>query len=196
MILPASFYSRSTLDVLENLVGMVLVRKSEDGLFSGIIVEAEAYRGEDDPASFAFRGRTKKSEMLYGPPGRAFVYLTYGKHYLLNVITERQDFPAAVLIRALEPLEGISIMKKRRKTESLLNLCSGPGKLCEAFGIDLALNGVSVYSSRSSLFIKEENGKEKRKKELIWRPRIGIREGKDKLWRVYIKESPFISVKS
>lgn len=105
-------------------------------------------------------------------------------------------FPAAVLIRALEPLEGISIMKKRRKTESLLNLCSGPGKLCEAFGIDLVLNGVSVYSSRSSLFIKEENGKEKRKKELIWRPRIGIREGKDKLWRVYIKESPFISVKS
>lgn len=195
MILPLSFYSRSTLKILEDLIGMVLVRKSEDGLTSGIIVEAEAYRGEDDPASFAFRGKTKRSEMLYGPPGRAFVYLTYGMHYLLNVITERENFPAAILIRALEPREGISLMKKRRKTESLLNLCSGPAKICQAFGIDLSLNSVSLSSSQSSLFIKGGDREEKGKKELILRPRIGIREGKERLWRVYLKGSPFISNK-
>lgn len=195
MVLQVSFYSRSTIEVLEDLIGMVLVRKSEEGLTSGMIVEAEAYRGEDDPASFASRGRTKRSEMLYRPPGRAFIYITYGMHYLFNVITEREDFPAAVLIRALEPLEGISIMKKRRKTENLLNLCSGPAKLCQAFDIDLALNGVSISSSRSSLFIKERGKKEKEKRDLVWRPRIGIREGKERLWRVYLKESPFVSFK-
>jgi len=195
MILPVSFYSCSTLKILEDLIRMVLVRKSEDGLTSGIIVETEAYRGEDDPASFAFRGKTKRSEMLYGPPGRAFVYLTYGMHYLLNVITERENLPAAILIRALEPREGISLMKKRRKTESLLNLCSGPAKICQAFGIDLSLNGVSLSSSRSPLFIKGGDRGEKGKKELILRPRIGIREGKERLWRVYLKGSPFISVK-
>ncbi|GAH40001.1 unnamed protein product, partial [marine sediment metagenome] len=93
MILPVSFYSRSTLKVLEDLIGKVLVRKSEDGLTSGVIVEAEAYTGEDDPASYAFSGRTKRSEIMYGPPGRAFVHFTYGMHNMLNLVTEREEFP-------------------------------------------------------------------------------------------------------
>ena len=194
-LLPFSFYSRSTLDVLRDLIGMVLVMKSEEGLTSGVIVEAEAYRGEDDPASFAFRGRTKRSEMLYGPPGRAFVYLTYGIHYLLNVVTEREDYPAAVLIRAVEPEEGIPLMKKRRKTDKLTNLCSGPGKVCQAFGIDRSQNGISMISSSSLLIINEGSKEKRQNRELVWSQRIGIREGKERLWRVYLKGSPFISVK-
>jgi len=201
MILPVSFYSRPTLKVLEDLVGKVLVRKSEEGLTSGAIVEAEAYTGEDDPASYAFSGRTKRSEIMYGPPGRAFVHFTYGMHHMLNLVTERKEFPAAILIRALEPLEGISLMKKRRQTEELFNLCSGPAKICQAFGIDRSHNGLLVFSSRSPIFIKEgmkrKEGerREKRKEELIWTSRIGIEEGKERLWRAYLRGSPFISVK-
>lgn len=195
MILPESFYYRPTLEVLEDLIGKILVRKSREGLTSGVIVEAEAYRGEDDPASFAFQGKTKRSERLYGPPGWSFVYLTYGKHYLINVVTEKEGFPAAVLIRAVEPLEGIPLMKRRRNTEKLLNLCSGPGKLCQAFGIDHALNGASLFSSQSSLFIKERETRKKGKEELVWMPRVGIREGRDRLWRACIKGSSFISIR-
>lgn len=201
MILPVSFYSRPTVKVLEDLIGKVLVRKSEDGLTSGVIVEAEAYSGEDDPASYAFCGRTKRSEIMYGPPGRAFVHFTYGMHHMLNLVTEREEFPAAILIRALEPHKGISLMKKRRKTEELINLCSGPAKICQAFGIDRSLNGVSLFSSRSPLFINEgeikEEGerREKGKEALIWKSRIGIQEGKERQWRAYLKGSPYISAK-
>jgi len=190
MILPISFFSRPTLKVLEELIGAALVRKTKEGITSGLIVEAEAYRGEDDPASFASRGRTKRSAMLYGPPGRAFVYLTYGMHHLLNIITEKENFPAAVLIRALEPKEGLWLMKKRRQRSELLDLCSGPAKICQALAIDLDLNGIPVCSASSPLFIKK---REAEKVDLVWKPRIGIREGKDRLWRVYLKDSPYVS---
>jgi len=190
MILPISFFSRPTLKVLEELIGAALVRKTKEGITSGLIVEAEAYRGEDDPASFASRGRTKRSAMLYGPPGRAFVYLTYGMHHLLNIITEKENFPAAVLIRALEPKEGLWLMKKRRQRSELLDLCSGPAKICQALAIDLDLNGIPVCSASSPLFIRK---REAEKVDLVWKPRIGIREGKDRLWRVYLKDSPYIS---
>ncbi len=195
MVLPVTFYSRPTLQIVEELIGKVLIRKSRDGLTSGIIVEAEAYRGQDDPASFASRGRTKRSEMLYGPPARAFVYLTYGIHHLFNVVTEQEGFPAAVLIRALEPLEGLALMQKRRRTDDVLNLCSGPAKLCQALDIDLALNGVSLSSPRSPLILVGRTDEEEKEKGLVWRPRVGIREGRDRLWRVYRKGSPFVSVK-
>ncbi len=195
MILPVSFYARPTLDVLEDLIGKVIVRISKEGERSGIIVEAEAYCGEDDPASFAHRGRTKKSEMLYDPPARIFVYLTYGMHHMLNVVTERKNFPAAVLIRALEPLEGISLMKSRRKTDEIRNLCSGPAKLCQALSVDLSLNGLSVSSPKSPLIIRDGSGEEKKERELLWRPRIGIRQGRERLWRAYLKDNPFVSVK-
>jgi len=194
-MLPVAFYSRPTLQILEEIIGKVLIRKSKDGLASGIIVEAEAYRGQDDPASFASRGRTKRSEMLYGPPARAFVYLTYGMHHLFNVVTEQEGFPAAVLIRALEPLEGLALMQKRRRTDDVLNLCSGPAKLCQALDIDLSLNGASLSSPRSPLILVGRTDEDEKEKDLVWRPRIGIREGRDRLWRVYRKGSPFVSVK-
>ena len=180
MRVPLSFFCRPTLEVVRDIMGLVLVRESREGVTSGIIVEAEAYCGEDDPASFAFKGRTKRSERLYGPPGQAFVYLIYGMYYLLNIVTEREGFPASVLIRAVIPERGIELMKKRRKTENLNDLCSGPGKLCQAFGIDLALNGVSCCSPESPLFLLEDKRLEG---ELVWKPRVGIREGKDRLWR-------------
>ncbi len=193
MALSLSFYSRPTLDVLTDIIGMVLVHRSEQGTTSGVIVEAEAYGGADDPASCGSRGRTKKSALLYGEPGIAFVYVCYGVHFLLNVVTEEKDFPAAILIRAVEPLSGIPLMKKRRGTQTLLNLCSGPAKLCQAFGIDLSLNGLTVYSQRSPLILKTGD---KTGIELAWSPRIGIREGKERLWRASIKGSPYVSVKS
>ena len=195
MILPVSFYTRPTLEVLNDLIGKVLVRISKGDVTSGLIVEAEAYCGEDDPASYAYTGRTKRSERLYGPPARSFVHLTYGMHHLLNVVTERKGFPAAVLIRALEPLQGISLMKKRRGTDEIMNLCSGPAKLCQSMEIDLDLNGMLVFSPKSPLFIREELKEERREGKLLWRPRIGIRKGRERLWRAYLKNSPFVSAK-
>ncbi len=179
---------------MEDLIGLVLVRRSEEGLTSGIIVEAEAYGGEDDPASYAFKGKTKRSEMLYGPPGRAFICLTYGVHSLLNVVTEIEGFPAGILIRALQPLEGLPLMMRRRHTEKILQLCSGPAKLCQALDIDSRLNGTSVVSSASSLLIREKVGKRKRG-SLIWKPRVGIRQGEEKLWRAYLEGNPYVSLK-
>lgn len=192
MRLPLSFYSRSAVMVAKELIGARIIHGSREGISGGIIVEAEAYRGEDDPASFASKGRTPKSEMLYGPPGRAFIYLNYGIHWLLNVVTETKDFPGAVLIRAVEPVEGISLMKKRRNTDDELNLCSGPAKTCQALGIDSNLNGQPLYFSHSPLWIEK---RQPLKGELVWRPRVGIKEGKDRLWRVYVKGSPYISIK-
>ncbi|MFQ6069750.1 MAG: DNA-3-methyladenine glycosylase [Candidatus Aminicenantales bacterium] len=190
--LPLSFFERHTLQVVQDIIGRVLVHESEEGLTSGVVVEAEAYRGEDDPASFASKGKTKRSEMLFAPPGRAFVYLTYGMYHLLNIITEKEAFPAAILIRALEPREGISLMKERRGREELKELCSGPGKLCQALGVDLSLNGEEVFSPRSRLYFTQGKGV---RKNLVWRPRIGINEGKDRFWRVYDGDSPFISAR-
>src|SRR6187401_1281835 len=112
--LPASFYSRPTLRVLEDLIGKVLVHDVRGGRTAGIIVEAEAYIGEADPACHAAPGLTKRNTPLYGPPGRAYVYLNYGIHYLVNAVTEAEQSPAAVLIRALDPLEGIPAMRRRR----------------------------------------------------------------------------------
>ncbi len=193
VVIGRSFFARNSLEVARDILGHVLVRESPEGKTSGIIVEVEVYRGEDDPASFAFRGKTKRSEPLYGSPGTAFVYLTYGMYHLLNIITERENFPAAILIRAVEPSEGIDLMKKRRKTNNIYNLASGPGKLTRAFGIDLSLNGIDVTFPSSPLYIL--NVKKIKSFELVWRPRIGIREGLDRLWRVYIKDNKFISKK-
>ncbi len=192
MPLSLSFYSRHTLEVLADLIGMILIRRSKEGITSGFIVEAEAYRGEDDPASFASRGRTPKSEMLYSEPGKAFVFRCYGIHFLLNVVTEGKDFPAAVLIRAVEPLSGISLMKERRGSDNLLNLCSGPAKMCQAFGIDLSLNGAPMFSLQSPIFIEKGD---KKGLDLTWSSRIGIREGKERLWRASIQGNQFVSVR-
>src|SRR5678816_1546605 len=133
--LPSDFYNRPTLDVTADLIGKVLVHQTRAGVAAGMIVEAEAYIGEDDPACHAAPGPTKRNAPLYGPPGVAYVYLNYGMHYLVNAVTESEGAPAAVLIRALEPLDGIPLMMKRRAHGQRIDLCRGPGNLTKALGI-------------------------------------------------------------
>ena len=125
--LPRGFYDRPTLDVTADLIGKVLVHRTRAGVAAGMIVEAEAYIGEDDPACHAAPGPTKRNEPLYGPPGVAYVYLNYGMHYLVNAVTEAKGAPAAVLIRALQPLDGIELMLKRRRVGQAFRLRRGCG---------------------------------------------------------------------
>ena len=181
--LPAAFYSRPTLDVTADLIGKVLVHESRDGIAAGMIVEAEAYIGEDDPACHAAPGPTKRNEPLYGPPGVAYVYLNYGMHYLVNAVTEPKGAPAAVLIRALAPLDGIPLMLKRRANGKAIHeaeLCRGPGNLTKALGISLKENRLDLTSSR--LWI-EDRGLDAGR--LRWGTRIGITRGADRPWRCW-----------
>lgn len=186
MILDRDFYERPTLDVARDLIGKVLVHETRAGLASGVIVETEAYIGEDDPACHAAPGRTMRNAPLYGPPGIAYVYLNYGIHYLVNAVTESEGWPAAVLIRALEPLDGVDLMRRRRARGSSKKpseftepeLCRGPGNLTKALGIDLRQNLNDLTSS--SLRIEDQGLVMKR---LTWSPRIGIRVGADRPWR-------------
>src|SRR5262249_26217589 len=156
-VLPRSFYERPTLLVAQQLLGKVLVHRTLEGLASGVIVETEAYIGEDDPACHASAGRTPRNEPLYGPPGLAYVYLNYGIHHLMNAVTEGDGHPAAVLIRALEPIDGVPLMKKRRRVDGRIpedvDLCRGPGNLSRALGISLASNRLDL--TRRALYVED-----------------------------------------
>ncbi len=181
--LPRSFYNRPTLDVTADLIGKVLVHQTRAGVAAGMIVEAEAYIGEDDPACHAAPGPTKRNEPLYGPPGVAYVYLNYGMHYLVNAVTEARGAPAAVLIRALAPLDGIPLMLKRRANGKPIHeneLCRGPGNLTKALGITLKENRLDLTSSR--LWI-EDRGLDAGR--LNWGTRIGINVGVERPWRCW-----------
>jgi DNA-3-methyladenine glycosylase len=156
-----------------------------------MIVETEAYIGEDDPACHAAPGPTQRNAPLYGVPGVAYVYLNYGIHYLVNAVTEREGSPAAVLIRALEPIEGIPLMTRRRRAGRADidgNLCRGPGNLTQALGITLAENRLDLMSSRLSI---EDRGHPAA--PIAWGPRIGIRHGTERAWRCWIVGHPCVS---
>ncbi|MCS6843006.1 MAG: DNA-3-methyladenine glycosylase [Caldilineales bacterium] len=140
-VLPRSFYLQPTLEVARNLLGCRLVRHWRGQRLSGVIVEAEAYIGQGDLASHAARGRTPRNRAMFGPGGLAYVYLIYGMHHCLNVVTEQEGFPAAVLIRSIVPLEGVEVMQSRRPGHSLLRLADGPGKVCQVLAIDRRLDG-------------------------------------------------------
>ncbi len=191
--LPREFYRRPTLDVARDLIGQRLVHTIRGRRTSGIIVEAEAYIGESDPACHAAPGLTTRNAPLYGAPGVAYVYLNYGIHYLVNAVTEDEGFPAAVLIRALEPEEGIALMRRRRARASIADadLCRGPGNLTVALGISLTQNRADL--TRGALTIEATATSPR---PLIWSPRIGIRKGTDMHWRVYASDSPSVSGKS
>lgn len=184
--LSSSFYARPTLEVLRDLIGKVLVHESRGRRVSGVIVEAEAYIGESDPACHAAPGPTARNAPLYGPPGRAYVYLNYGLHHLVNAVTESEGSPAAILIRALEPLEGLELMRRRRVRVSrrlaasiaAADLCRGPGNLTAALGIDLRQNRQDLTTGALRI---EDRGV--RAGALSWTPRIGIRVGTDRRWR-------------
>jgi DNA-3-methyladenine glycosylase len=183
--LPPEFYQRNTIIVAEELLGKFLLRREGRKKWIGKIVEVEAYIGEDDPACHAFRGLTPRTRVMYGPAGHAYVYFTYGMYFMLNVVTEREGFPAAVLIRALEPVTGFSAEDARP--------ASGPGKLCRALNIDKALNGISLQSKELSITQAPES---KEPIKIRWSSRIGITEGQNKFWRAYLYGNPFVSRKS
>jgi DNA-3-methyladenine glycosylase len=198
--LPRAFYDRPTLEVTRDLIGKVLVHDRRGLRTSGIIVEAEAYIGESDPACHAAPGPTRRNEPLYGPPGHAYVYLNYGIYCLVNVVTETQGSPAAVLIRALEPLDGVGVMRRRRRRSPKSGpirvdrelpdegLCRGPGNLTIAMGITLAENRLDLLGRR--LFVEDLGRPGDR---ITWGPRIGISAGTDIAWRAYVAGHPAVS---
>jgi DNA-3-methyladenine glycosylase len=188
--LARSFYERDTVRVAKELLGKVLVRRLGAAELEGIIVEVEAYRGYDDPASHAYRGPTRRNQVMFGEPGHAYVYFTYGMHYCLNVTTEPAGQPGAVLIRAAQPVNGIERMKKKRSTEQIKDLTNGPAKLTQAFAVTRALNGHDLTLG-TKLFITETDNPEP--PEIVSRRRIGIRAGLDRPWRFLIKGNPFVS---
>jgi DNA-3-methyladenine glycosylase len=198
--LPRSFYNRPTLEVARDLLGKVLVHDRRGVRTSGVIVEVEAYIGETDPACHAAPGPTRRNAPMYGDPGYAYVYLNYGIHSLMNVVTEPAGSPAAVLIRALDPLEGVDVMRRRRgramkgrrsvTTASMPNhaLCQGPGNLAMAMGITRAENHVDLLGHRLRI---EDRGVTI--PAIDWSPRIGIRVGTDRPWRAFVAGHPAVS---
>ncbi len=186
----ARFYARPTEEVARGLLGRIVVsevggRRRET---AGRIVEVEAYVGPHDPACHAYgHRRTARTESLYGRPGTAYVYFTYGMHWCLNVVTEKPEYPAAVLIRALEPLAGLDTMRQRRGREPL---CAGPARLCEALGVTGALDGVSLQ--RGLLRIVAD-GPAPKKSAIAASPRIGVTQAADWPLRFYLKDSPWVS---
>jgi len=179
------FFDRSVHEVARDLIGCELAV----GNTAGIIVETEAYEASD-PACHAYVGRTARNEVLFGPPGHAYVYLSYGIHSLLNAVTEPEGSAAAVLIRALEPTDGVELMRERRGREEIDQLCSGPGKLTEALGVGLSLNGADLLAPPFGLSPRREswNGT-----EIVAATRIGITKAAELPWRYCAAGSRYVS---
>ena len=204
--LPRAFYARPTLEVAAGLIGKVLVHDEPGARTSGVIVEVEAYVGEDDPACHAAPGPTPRNAPLYGPPGFAYVYFNYGVHYLVNAVTEPEGHPAAVLIRALAPLEGVGIMRERRANARRrlaraaavprpipdAALCRGPGNLACALGLDARHNRLDLVAS--VLRIEDHGpGVLDGHAPVAWGPRIGISVGVEHPWRAWVAGHPSVS---
>jgi DNA-3-methyladenine glycosylase len=192
------FFARDTLAVARDLLGVRLVRLLDGQRLSGIVVECEAYIGQDDTACHASRGRTRRNEVMFGPPGHAYVYFTYGMHWMLNVVTEAEGFPAAVLLRAIQPVEGIETMRALRKAQGNSRadrgLTGGPARLTQALAIDKTLNGADLVAGER-LWLERD----------VWvpdgsvgrGPRIGVQYAaeKDRLapWRFWVRDNPYVS---
>jgi DNA-3-methyladenine glycosylase len=190
--LPRSFYSRSTLDVASDLLGKVLVRRLGRRNLAGKIVETEAYVGPQDLACHASKGHTPRTSVMFGPPGFTYVYMIYGFYFCLNVVTEPLGYPAAVLIRAVEPLENLDLMRELRNNPELeTNIASGPGKLCMAMSIDKQLNGADLLGTTIWIEDRKIDPPPSRTS-----PRVGVDyagEYKDKPWRFFVDGNPHVS---
>lgn len=195
VLLPA-FYARPTLDVARDLIGKVLVHVTPAGIAAGRIVEVEAYIGESDAACHAASGLTPRNAPLYGPPGRAYVYLSYGMHYLVNAVTEPEGSPAAVLIRSLEPLDGLALMRqrrtrgagRRRRVLADLDLCLGPGNLSRALGISIKQSRFDLCGGQMFIEVRGPGDV-----PVEWGPRVGISVATRRLWRCYASDNPYVS---
>lgn len=186
--LPRGFYLRPTLTVARALLGMRLVRVLDGERLAGVITETEAYIGEEDLGCHARAGRTPRTAVMYGPAGHAYVYFTYGMHWLLNVVTEREGFPAAVLIRAIRPVAGVETIRARRQGRD----CDGPAKLTAALGIDGRHNGLDLCTRASGLWI--EPGEPVAESEVLRGPRVGLNSvpepWKSIPWRFRLRSEP------
>ena len=188
------FFARDTFAVARGLLGQRLVRVLKGQRLSGRIVEVEAYVGEEDQSSHASCGPTRRNAPMYGPPGHAYIYLIYGMHYCFNVVTEREGYPAAVLIRALEPLEGIGEMRIRRGGRSDLPLTGGPARLCQALGIDRRFDGVDLCAPDALLFLEE--GAPIPDDVVATGPRISVCGDEAAVtvpWRFYVRDNRHVS---
>ena len=207
VVLPRKFYSRETIEAAKDLLGKILVRKMHKNMMlEGRIVEVEAYRGKDDPASHAYRGPTDRNKVMFGPVGISYIYVIYGNHYCLNITARSKSEQAgAVLIRAIEPTEGIGHMfrnrnmKERRprelKEEKMWlprQLTNGPGKLTQAMQITGKQNGIDLTDQMSELHVNTDIGGI-HEIEIVSAERVGINRGKDRPWRFYIKGNRFVS---
>lgn len=195
MKLLRDFYLTDGITLARNLIGKVLVHESPEGVTKGVIVETEAYMGEIDDAAHSYRGKKDgRTNIQYGEGGFAYIYLIYGMHYCMNIVANRPNKPEAVLIRALEPIEGLDIMMKRRKMDKLHNLCNGPGKLCQAMDIHKSHYGMDLCGTVLYL----EDLEDMNNTEVIASERINIdyaEKSKNNLWRFTKKNSNFVSVK-
>jgi DNA-3-methyladenine glycosylase len=194
--LPRRFYLQPTLDVARDLLGKLLVRETAEGRVSGYIVETEAYL-QGDPASHATGRRgsgwrtrmTSRNRTMFGPAGHAYVYFIYGNHYCLNLVTQREGIAEAVLIRAVEPAEGIELMRRRRGVSDDRDLTNGPGKLAQAFAIDVTDDGADLTQGG----LRIEHGRDVAASAIEVRPRVGLRAACDKQWRFVVAGSPWVS---
>ncbi len=188
-ILERKFYEGEPATVAKYLLGKIFVRKINSKALSGKIVETEAYYGEQDPASRAYRGRMKFNELMYAEPGRTFIYMVHG-NWLLNIVAHLKGEVGAVLIRAIEPIQGIDTMRRNRKVKKFRSLTNGPGKLTKALAITKELNGVDVTNRKSELTVTE--GKEE-EFEIASSHRIGVRMDLPQELRFFIKGNKFVS---
>jgi len=192
--LPRSFYLRPTLTVAKGLLGKFLCRRFRNKTLIGRIVEVEAYLGAKDPASHAYRGRTRRNDVMFWEGGHLYVYFTYGMHFCANVVTEREGKGMAVLLRAVEPVQGMEIMIRNRQLRESVgnksNLCSGPAKLCQAFAIARKENGTDLCC-KEIWIARDMNAAGDY--SIGASTRVGVRNGSRHKWRFYFKASPFVS---
>jgi DNA-3-methyladenine glycosylase len=188
--LPHAFYDRASVELARDLLGRTLWRRTEAGLTAGIIVETEAYDGANDPASHAWRGQTRRNAVMFGPPGYAYVYFTYGMHYCINAVTGPVGQASAVLLRAIQPIVGLDIMRERRGTTiSDRDLARGPGRLCQALGITTADDGTDLAGN--ALWISETA--DAPDLIIVATPRIGITRAAKRPWRFVVSDNQYVS---
>jgi DNA-3-methyladenine glycosylase len=188
--LPRSFYARRSTTVAPDLLGRVLVLRSANGVrLAARIVETEAYEPHD-PASHAYRGQTGRNAVMFGAPGHLYVYFTYGMHHCMNAVTGRVGEGMAVLLRAAEPIDGVDVMRAMRGREPVRELCAGPAKLCQAFGVDRSFDGADLVRGHD-LWIAD--GTPVPRARIVAGPRVGIRVGTEYPWRFSVAGDPFVS---
>jgi DNA-3-methyladenine glycosylase len=188
--LPRSFYARDPRVVARAVLGRLLVHDSPQGRVSGLVVEAEAYHGAGDPASHAHRGRTARNAAMFGVPGHAYVYFTYGMHHCLNLVTGAAGTASAVLVRALEPVDGIELMRRRRGVDAAARLARGPGNVARALGLTRAHDGLDLIGG--PLWLSDLPPRRDGRR-IARGPRIGIRVGLDRDWRCFLEGHPCVS---